>query len=224
MRAFSVIFSVPTCSVTSRIHFDQELACRHSKYGPLSVAAGAVSRLPPVANGSGQYHFFVGPAAGTCMHDRKNTKERKKEEPITRLKQREKLRSKGKSCTKTNSCNPKVTVTDKSSKEGLRRPVSSTGGSQSFSVFEPLKGESGVGDGTNHSVKVTCISFRNRAGVPDRFIVATSGNKSFESTKIDSGQTPSTTEDGCLAGRRPLRGGQKKKKKKKTLPCHRLAM
>ena len=33
------------------------------KYGPLSVAAGAVSRLPPVANGSGQYHFFVGPAS-----------------------------------------------------------------------------------------------------------------------------------------------------------------
>ena len=41
------------------------------KYGPLSVAAGAVSRLPLVANSSGQYHFFVGPAAGTCMHNRK---------------------------------------------------------------------------------------------------------------------------------------------------------
>ena len=101
------------------------------KYGPLSVAAGAVSRLPPVANGSGQYHFFVGPAAGTCMHDRK-----KKKKKNARLKQREKVRSKGKSCTKTNSCNPKVTVTDKSSKEGLRWPVSSTGGPQNLAVFE----------------------------------------------------------------------------------------
>ena len=32
-----------------------------------------------------------------------------------------KLRSKGKSCTKTNSCNPKVTVTDELSKEGPRK-------------------------------------------------------------------------------------------------------
>ena len=40
--------------------------------------------------------------------------------------------------------------------------------------------------------------------------MATSGSKSFRSTKIDSRQTPSTTVDGCLAGRRPLCGGQKK--------------
>ena len=89
--------------------------------GPLSVVAGAVSRLPPVANGSGQYRFFVGQATGWHMHSRE--KEEKEEEPIARLKQREKLRSKRRSCTKTNSCNPKLTVTDKSSKEGLIRPV-----------------------------------------------------------------------------------------------------
>ena len=58
----------------------------------------------------------------------------------------------------------------------------------------------------------------SKQGVPDRFITATSGNKSFESTKIDSGRTPNTTIDGCLAGRRPLCGRQKKKK-----TCHRLA-
>ena len=39
--------------------------------------------------------------------------------------------------------------------------------------------------------------------------MATSGSKSFRSTKIDSRQTPSTTVHGCLAGRRPLCGGQK---------------
>ena len=39
---------------------------------------------------------------------------------IPSTKQREKLRSKGKSCTKTNSCNPKVNVTEKSSKEGFK--------------------------------------------------------------------------------------------------------
>ena len=33
--------------------------------------------------------------------------------------------------------------------------------------------------------------------------MATSSNKSFESAEIDSRRTPSTTVDGCLAGRRP---------------------
>ena len=92
----------------------------------------------------------------TCMHDRrKKKKKEEEEEPIARLKQREKLRSKGKSCTKTNSCNPKVTVTD------LRWPVW-TGGSRSFAVFKQWKGEF-IGDGTNHLVKAICIGFRNRA-------------------------------------------------------------
>ena len=50
----------------------------------------------------------------------------------------------------------------------------------------------------------------SKQGVPDSLIMATSGNKSFESTKIDSRRTPSTTVDGCLAGRRPLCGRQKK--------------
>ena len=56
----------------------------------------------------------------------------------------------------------------------------------------------------------------SKQGVPDRHIMATSGNKSFESTKIDSRRTPSTTVDGCLAGRRPLskRWTSKKKTKK----------
>ena len=130
------------------------------KSGPLSVAMprAPYHNVPPVAHGSGQYHFFVGPAAGT---DAARQKEKKGEEPIARL-NREKLRSKGKSCTKTNRCNPKVTVSDKSSKEGLRRSVWSTGCSQSFAVFEQLKGEF-IGDGTNHSVRATCIGFRNRA-------------------------------------------------------------
>ena len=46
--------------------------------------------------------------------------------------------------------------------------------------------------------------------------MATSGNTSFESTKIDSRRTPSTTVGGCLDGRRPPRGRQKK-------TCHRSA-
>ena len=49
--------------------------------------------------------------------------------------------------------------------------------------------------------------------------MATSGNKSFKSTKIDSGRTPSTAVDGYLAGRRPLCGSSKKEKE----TCHRLA-
>ena len=49
----------------------------------------------------------------------------------------------------------------------------------------------------------------SKQGVPDRLIMATSGNKSFESTKIDRRRTPSTTVDGCLPGRRPLCGRQK---------------
>ena len=56
----------------------------------------------------------------------------------------------------------------------------------------------------------------SKQGVPDRLIMATSGNKSFESTKIDRRRTPSTTVDGCLPGRRPLCGRQKKK------TCHQL--
>ena len=52
--------------------------------------------------------------------------------------------------------------------------------------------------------------------------MATSGNKSFESTKIDSGRTSSITVDGCLAGRRPL-CGRKKKNKKKKKTCHSLS-
>ena len=105
-------------------------------------------------------------------------------------------------------------VTDKSSKEGLKRPVSSTGGLRSFAFFEQLMGEF-FGDGTHHSVKATCFGFRNRA-----FPTVSSWrhcNKSFESTKIDSGRTPSTTVDGCLAGRRPVCGRQEIK------TCHRLA-
>ena len=39
----------------------------------------------------------------------------------------------------------------------------------------------------------------SKQGVPDSLIMATSGNKSFESTKIGSRRTPSTTVDGCLA-------------------------
>ena len=41
--------------------------------------------------------------------------------------------------------------------------------------------------------------------------MATSGNKSFDLSKIDSKQTPSTIVDGCLAGQR-TRADKKKKK------------
>ena len=113
--------SVPTCSVTSRIHFDQELACRHSEVRPVVRGSGRHVYLP-LLMAAGSITFLsarqIWPGS-TYMHDRK----KKEEEPIARLKQREKLRSKGKSCTKTNSCNPKVSVTDEPSKEGLRWPV-----------------------------------------------------------------------------------------------------
>ena len=138
------------------------------------------------------------------------TERKKKKEPIARLKQREKLRSKGKSCTNTNSCNPKVNVTDKSSKEGSKRPVSSTywrlaklcslravEGRVCRRLYTPF------GESNMHQF--------SKQGVPERFIMATSGNKSFESTKIDSGRPSNTTVDGCLAGRRLLCGRQKKK-------------
>ena len=64
--------------------------------------------------------------------------------------------------SKTNRFSPRIKVTDKSNKEGLKKPVTSTGGARSFAVFERLKGEF-VGDGTNNFVKATCISFRNRS-------------------------------------------------------------
>ena len=60
------------------------------------------------------------------------------------------------------------------------------------------------------SVSCVCRDAEARKCIPDRFIMATSGNRSFESTKIDCGQTPSTTIHGCLAGRRLLCGRQKK--------------
>ena len=209
--------SVPTCSVASRTHFDQELACRHSEVRP--VVRGSGRRITFTSRCQWQRAVSpfcqpgkFGPAAHACTTEKKKkeAEEEEEEEPIARLKQREKLRSKGKLFTKRNSCNPKVTVTDESSKEGLRWPVW-TGGSRSFAVFEQWKGEF-IGDGTK------TINFGEsymhrllKQGVPDRLIMATSGNKSFESTKIDSRRTPSTTVDGCLAGRRPLCGRQKKK-------------
>ena len=52
----------------------------------------------------------------TWHHDKSTTGKKKRKEP--RLKQREKLRCKGKSSTKLNSCNPKVTMTDQKSEEG----------------------------------------------------------------------------------------------------------
>ena len=112
------------------------------KCGPLSWQWAPYHVYLPLPMAAGSITFFVGPPNSARQHmhaqqKRKNKKKKKKkkeeeeEEPIARLKQREKLRSKGKSCTKTNSCNPKVTVTDKSSKEGLRWPVWN-GGSRSF--------------------------------------------------------------------------------------------
>ena len=151
-----MITFVPTCSVTSRIHFDQELACRHSEVRPVVRGSGRRITFTSRCQWQRAVSLFVGPAnsARHHMHARQK-KKKKEEEPIARLKQREKLRSKGKSCTKTNSCNPKVTVTD------LRWPVW-TRGSRSFAVFEQWKGEF-IGDGTNHLVKAICIGFQNRA-------------------------------------------------------------
>ena len=130
------------------------------KYSQLSVARGPYHCLPPVANGSGQYHYFVGLAAGTCMYDRKK-KKRRTDNEAERGREKNSIPN-GKSCLKTNSCTKKWPWPTKLSKEGLRRPVWSSAGSRSLAVFEQLRVEF-VGDGTNHSVKAICICFRNTA-------------------------------------------------------------
>ena len=96
-----------------------------------------------------------------------------------------------------------VTMTDKSSKEGLKWPVSSTGGSRNLVRGSPRVVEGRVRRRRYKPFGESDMHQLSKQGVPDRFIMATSGNKSFESTKIDCGRTPSTTVDGCLAGRRP---------------------
>ena len=107
------------------------------------------------------------------------------------------------------SCNPKVTVTDESSKALGRAEMASL--DWRLAKLCSLRAVEGrvhrrrykpFGESDMHRL--------SKQGVPDSLIMATSGNKSFESTKIDSRRTPSTTVDGCLAGRRPLCGRQKK--------------
>ena len=123
-------------------HFDQELLCRHSEVRPVVRGSGRRIRFTSLCQWQRAVSLFVGPAAGTCMHDRKKKKEEEREAEAER-----KSPFQRKTCTKTNSCNPKVTVTDKSSKERLRWPVSSTGCSPNSAVFEYLNGEL-VDDGT----------------------------------------------------------------------------
>ena len=144
-------------------YIDQKLACRYSEVRPVVRGSGRRITFTSRCQWQRAVSLFCqpgkfNPAAHACTTEKEKKEE---EEPIAKLKQREKLRSKGKSCTKTNSCNPKVTVTDESSKEGLRWPVW-TGGSRSFAVFEQRKGEF-IGNGTNHLMKAMCIGFRNRA-------------------------------------------------------------
>ena len=195
--------SVPTWSVTSRIHFDQEFACRHSEVRPVVRGSGRRITFTSRCQWQRAVSLFCrpgkfSPAAHTCTTDKKKKKE---EEPIARLKQREKLRSKGKSCTKTNSCNPKVTVTDESSKAGRAEMTSLDWRLAKLCSLRAVEGRvhrrryKPFGESDMHRL--------SKQGVPDRLIMATSGNTSFESTKIDSRRTPSTTVDGCLAGRRP---------------------
>ena len=147
------------------------------------------------------------------MHERKKKELRRRTDREAEAER--KVRSKGKSCTKTNSCNPKVTMTDESSKEGLRWPVW-TGGSRSFAVFEQYSGRESSSATVQTPFGESDMHRLSKQGVPDRLIMATPGNKSFESTKIDSRRTPSTIVGGCLAGRRPLFGRQKE-------TCQRLA-
>ena len=148
---------VPTCSVTSRIHFDVELACRHSEVRPVVRGSGRSSTFTSRCQWQRAVSLFL--SARHLAHVYTTEKKRRRTRGWSREK---KSVPKENHAQKQNSCNPKVTVTDKSSEEGLRWPVSNTGGSRNLAVFEQLKGEF-VDDGTNHSVKATCISFRNRA-------------------------------------------------------------
>ena len=138
---------IPTCSVTSRIHFDQELACRHSEVRPVVRGSGRRITFTSRCQWRRAVSLFCrpgkfGPVAHACTREKKRRRRTDREAEAER-----KVLSKGKSCKKTNSCNPKVTMTDESSKEGLRWPVW-IGGSRSFAVFEQWKGEF-IGDGTN---------------------------------------------------------------------------
>ena len=139
--AFSPNCKFPTCSVTSRIHFDQELACRHSEVRPVVRGSGRRITFTSRCQWRRAVSLFCrpgkfGPVAHACTREKRRRRRTDREAEAER-----KVRSKGKSCTKTNSCNPKVTMTNESSKEGLRWPVW-TGGSRSFAVFEQWRRES----------------------------------------------------------------------------------
>ena len=165
-------------------------------YFPLPMAAGSIT-------------FLSARLAHECMAER-----RKRRRTNRGLKLGEKLCSKGKSCTKTNSCDPKVTVTDGSSEEGLKRPVWSTGGPRSFAVFEQSKGEFSV---TVHTIRRKRHASACKTGRSRQVQHGDIRQQVLRIDKdIDSGRIPSTTVHGCLAGRRPLCGHTKK-------TCHRLA-
>ena len=97
-----------------------------------------------------------------CMH----VGEKKKRRRTDREAEAErKVRSKGKSCTKTNSCNPKVTMTDESSKEGLRWPRAEMASLDwRLAKLCSLRAVEGRVHRRrkHHLVKAICIGFRNR--------------------------------------------------------------
>ena len=145
------------------------------------------------------------------MHARKKTKE--EEEPNARLKQREK------SVPKENHARKQTAATQK--RPWPMNPVrKGWDGQFGLEAREALQSSSSGRESSSATVQTPCgesdMHRLSKQGVPGRLIMTTSGNKSFESTKIDSRRTPSTIVSGCLAGRRPLCGRQKE-------TCHRLA-
>ena len=185
---------VPTCSVMSRIHFDKELACRHSEVRPVVRGRGRRITFTSRSQWQRAVSLFCRPSSWHI-----HTRQKKRKKRNARLKQREKVCSKGKSCTKTNSCNqwPWPINRVRKSWDGQFRVMEAHETSQSLSSWGERSSTmvQPFGESDMHQLL--------KQRVPNWFIMATSGNKSFESTKIDCGRTPTATVDGCLAGRRP---------------------
>ena len=62
---------VPTCSVTSRTHFDRELACRHSQVRPVACGSGRRITFTSRCQWQRAVSLFVGPA-GKSMAEKEH--------------------------------------------------------------------------------------------------------------------------------------------------------
>ena len=172
-------------------------------YLPLPMAAGSITFLSARQIRPGS----------TCIHERKKKKEEEEEEPIARLKQREK------SVPKENHARKQRAATQMWPWP-MNRVRKGWDGQFGLEAREALQSSSSGRESSSATVQTpfgeSDMHRLSKQGVPDRLIMTTSSNKSFESTKIDSRRTLSTIVGGCLAGRRPLFGRQKE-------TCHRLA-